>query len=268
MARILLLHLPAFASAGLIAWLLVRYPKLTLPAQLGLVILAIAVALLLLKLVPGKVKTSLDKQFSIFGMKHTWIMTLLYIMTFGSFIGYSAAFPLTIKVFFGKAGVNPATYAFLGPLVGSLIRPIGGWLSDKLRGSVVTQWSTVIQIAGALLVAHYLMQAQCETNPETLKALFTPFLFSFLLLFLGSGIGNGSTFQMVPFIFQPQFAGPVLGWTGAVGAYGSFVIPTVFKTQIAAGTVQYAFYGFAAFYVVCLVLNFWYYARKGAEVKC
>ncbi|HJV22117.1 MAG TPA: hypothetical protein VJ570_05440, partial [Holophagaceae bacterium] len=97
---------------------------------------------------------------------------------------------------------------------------------------------------------------------------FAAFMGSFMLLFLGSGIGNGSTFQMVPFIFEPQFAGPVLGWTGAVAAYGSYVIPTVFKAQIAAGTVQYALYGFAAFYVVCLVINWWYYARRNAEVKC
>ncbi len=263
--RILGLHVPAFAAAGLVAWLVVRFPKLTLSAQLGLVVLAIGVCLLLLKLVPGKVKTSLDKQFSIFGKKHTWVMTLLYIMTFGSFIGYSAAFPLLIKVVFGKSGINPAAYAFLGPLVGSLIRPVGGWLSDKFRGSVITQWSTVIQIVGALAVAYFVKQAVGSPDP---KVFFTPFLLSFLLLFLGSGIGNGSTFQMVPFIFEPQHAGPVLGWTGAVAAYGSYVIPTVFKSQIAAGTVQNAFYGFAAFYVLCLVLNWHFYMRKSAETRC
>ncbi|HJW73546.1 MAG TPA: hypothetical protein VJ486_12015 [Geothrix sp.] len=265
MGTILGLHLPAFGSVGLIAWIVVRYPKLSLSAQLGLVLLAIVVCLGLLKLLPGKVKTSLDKQFAIFRMKHTWVMTLLYIMTFGSFIGYSAAFPLLLKLFFGKSVSNPATYAFLGPLVGSLIRPVGGWLSDKFRGSIVTQWSTVIQIVGALAVAAVIKQAQGDPNPAHL---FTPFLLSFLLLFLGSGIGNGSTFQMVPFIFEPQFAGPVLGWTGAIAAYGSYVIPTVFKAQIAAGTVQYALYGFAIFYVVCLAVNGWFYARKGAAVKC
>lgn len=271
--KILGLHALAFAAAGLVAWILVKAPKLSLGAQLGLVVLAILVCLGLLKLLPGKIKASLDKQFSIFGMKHTWVMTLLYIMTFGSFIGYSAAFPLLIKVVFGKlaggavnpAAPNPAVFAFLGPLVGSLIRPIGGWMSDKLRGSVVTQWSTAIQIVGALLVAHYVLKAQAAPDPTLF---FKPFLFSFLLLFLGSGIGNGSTFQMVPFIFEPQYAGPVLGWTGAVAAYGSYVIPMVFKSQIAAGKVEYALYGFAAFYLVCLVLNWWYYTRKNAEVKC
>ncbi len=263
--KILGLHVPAFAAAGLVAWILVKYPKLSLGAQMGLVLLAILVCLGLLKLLPGKVKTSLDKQFSIFGMKHTWVMTLLYMMTFGSFIGYSAAFPLLLKLFFGKVVNNPATYAFLGPLVGSLIRPVGGWLSDRFRGSVVTQWSTVIQIVGALAVAAVVKQAQGNPDPARL---FTPFLLSFLLLFLGSGIGNGSTFQMVPFIFEPQFAGPVLGWTGAIAAYGSYIIPTVFKTQIASGTVQYALYGFAIFYLVCLAVNWWYYVRGRAEVKC
>lgn len=263
-ARILALQAVALAVSAVGAWILVKNPKLPLSLQLGLVILVVLLCLGAMKLFPGKVKTSLDKQFAIFGMKHNWIMTLLYIMTFGSFIGYSASFPLLIKIVFKK---DPSAYAFLGPLLGSLIRPIGGWLSDKFRGSVVTQWSTVIQIAGALLVAHYVKAAVAAPDPAPF---FGAFMFSFMLLFLGSGIGNGSTFQMVPFIFEPQFAGPVLGWTGAAAAYGSFIIPTVFKSQIKPGavTVENALYGFAAFYLVCLFLNWWYYARPKAEVRC
>ncbi|HJU82938.1 MAG TPA: MFS transporter [Holophagaceae bacterium] len=263
-ARILGLQAAALAVSGVGAWILVKRPNLPLGLQLGLVILVVLLCLGVMKLFPGKVKASLGKQFTIFGMKHTWVMTLLYVMTFGSFIGYSASFPLLIKIVFKR---DPSAYAFLGPLLGSLIRPIGGWLSDKMRGSVVTQWSTVIQIAGALWAAYVVKAAVHAPDPTPF---FGAFMMSFMLLFLGSGIGNGSTFQMVPFIFEPQFAGPVLGWTGAAAAYGSFVIPTVFKSQIKPGavTVEYALYGFAIFYLLCLVLNFWYYVRPNAEVKC
>ncbi|WP_243287171.1 MFS transporter [Geothrix terrae] len=262
--RILALQGVGLAVSGVGAWILVKNPALPLGLQLGLVLLVVALCLGAMKLFPGKVKASLDRQFAIFRMKHNWVMTVLYIMTFGSFIGYSASFPLLIKIVFKK---DPSAYAFLGPLLGSLIRPVGGWLSDKLRGSVVTQWSTAIQIAGALLVAHYVKAAVAAPDPSVH---FAAFMASFMLLFLGSGIGNGSTFQMVPFIFEPQFAGPVLGWTGAAAAYGSFIIPTVFKSQIKPGavTVENALYGFAAFYVLCLALNWWYYVRKDAEVRC
>lgn len=262
--RILALQGAALAVSGVGAWILVKKPGLPLGVQLGLVVLVIGLCLGAMKLFPGKVRASLGRQFAIFGMKHNWIMTLLYIMTFGSFIGYSASFPLLIKIVFKR---DPSAYAFLGPLLGSLIRPVGGWLSDKLRGSVVTQWSTVIQIGGALMAAHFVKAAVAAPDPTPY---FWPFMGSFMLLFLGSGIGNGSTFQMVPFIFEPEFAGPVLGWTGAAAAYGSFIIPTVFKSQIKPGavTVENALYGFAVFYVVCLALNWWYYARKDAEVRC
>lgn len=200
-------------------------------------------------------------------------MTVLYIMTFGSFIGFSAAFPLLIKIVFGSlpdgsinpAAPNPFTYAWLGPLVGSLIRPVGGWLSDKFGGARVTHWDTIFMIACALGVAWFIVQAREASDPTQY---FTPFLLCFLLLFITTGIGNGSTFRMIPFIFNPQQAGPVLGWTSAIGAYGAFIIPKVFGEQVKAGTPEYALFGFTAFYVICLVLNWWYYARKGAEVPC
>ena len=95
-----------------------------------------------------------------------------------------------------------------------------------------------------------------------------PFLLLFLLLFVTTGIGNGSTFRMVPIIFEPSQAGPVLGWTSAVAAYGAFLVPTLFGMQIQAGTPEKALYGFAAYYVSCLAVNWWFYARKGAEVRC
>lgn len=233
----------------------------------------IVLTVLLMKAIPGDIRVSLNTQFAIFKNKHNWIMTYLYTMTFGSFIGYSAAFPLLIRVVFGELpdgtvnpnAPNPFAYAWLGPLVGSLARPIGGWVSDKLGGARVTQWDTAVMILATLGVAYFVKQASGSMQPEVY---FVPFLILFLVLFITTGIGNGSTFRMVSIIFKPAEAGPVLGWTSAVAAYGAFIIPKVFGQQIKASTPEYALYGFAAYYVTCIVLNWYYYARKSAEIKC
>ncbi len=223
---------------------------------------------------PGELKANLSKQFAIFNNKHTWFMTILYIMTFGSFIGYSSAFPKLIQDIFGTLqdgtpnpnAPNPLTYAWLGPLVGSLIRPVGGWLSDKVKsGAKVTQWTTAAMVICAFGVAYFIVQAKQSPMPETF---FFPFLILFMLLFITTGIGNGSTFRSIPIIFESKFAGPVLGWTSAVAAYGAFIIPNVFGEQIKAGHPQNALYGFAIYYLACLALNWWYYARKNAEAPC
>ena len=224
-------------------------------------------------LTPKAVRENLARQYAIFRNKHNWVMTWLYVMTFGSFIGYSAAFPKLIQDVFGRlhdGSVNanaprPLAYAWLGPLVGSLARPVGGWLSDKLGGARVTQWATAAMIAGALGVAWVVKSAEAAERPEDV---FGWFLVLFLALFVMTGIGNGSTFRMVPIIFGPAQAGPVLGWTGAVAAYGAFVVPKVFGAQIEARTPEYAFYGFAVYYATCLALNWWFYMRRGAEVRC
>ncbi|MBZ0265798.1 MFS transporter [bacterium] len=220
-------------------------------------------------LTPKKVSESLKSQYSIFRNHHTWTMTWLYVMTFGSFIGYSAAFPKLIQDVFGTLSdgtinanaPNPFAYAWLGPLVGSLARPIGGWMSDKWGGAKITQWDTIVMIAAALGVAWTVINARMSASPETW---FLPFLGLFLILFITTGIGNGSTFQMVPGIFKPEQAGPVLGWTSAVAAYGAFIIPKIFGNQIEAGHPEYALYGFAVYYFTCLVVNWYFYARKGA----
>lgn len=224
-------------------------------------------------LTPKAVRENLARQYAIFRNKHNWVMTWLYVMTFGSFIGYSAAFPKLIQDVFGRlhdGSVNPnaprpLAYAWLGPLVGSLARPVGGWLSDKLGGARVTQWATAAMIAAALGVAWVVRSAEAAERPEDA---FASFLALFLALFVMTGIGNGSTFRMVPIIFGPAQAGPVLGWTGAVAAYGAFVVPKVFGAQIEARTPEYAFYGFAVYYATCLALNWWFYMRRGAEVRC
>ncbi|MBT4138637.1 MAG: antiporter [Candidatus Latescibacteria bacterium] len=236
--------------------------------------ITIALTLFLMRyLTPVMVRENLAGQFVIFSKKHNWVMTWLYTMTFGSFIGYSAAFPKLIQDVFGSLpdgslnpnAPNPLAYAWLGPLVGSLIRPVGGWLSDKLGGARVTHWDTILMILSALGVAYYVKLAGTAAAPEQY---FIPFLLLFLLLFITTGIGNGSTFRMIPIIFESKLAGPVLGWTSAVAAYGAFIIPKVFGGQIQVGTPENALYGFALYYTSCLVVNWWFYARKNAEIPC
>jgi len=223
---------------------------------------------------PGEIKQNLKQQFSILGDKHNWIMTIIYVMTFGSFIGYSMVFPKLAQDIFVYSNaldpewVNPNApnimlWAFLGPVIGALIRPLGGILSDKVNsGSKVTAWSTFFQIIAALVVAYFVIQARGTETPEQY---WWPFFSAFMVLFLTTGIGNGSTFRSIPYIFSKEKAGPVLGWTSAIAAYGAFIIPKVFGQQVAAGTAEYALYGFAVYYFICLLLNWWYYLGPKRE---
>ncbi len=273
----LLLILPPPYGVGGDNWLIVNFVKnkwVCLPA-------AIAAVLFYLKLTPGEVGKSLDRQYKIFENKHTWAMTIIYTMTFGSFIGFSAAFPLAIKVIFGFSHVtgpdgvithdiaNPngpsaLMYAWMGPFIGALIRPVGGWISDKVGGAKVTQIVSVVMIASTLGVAYFMIQAYQSATPEEF---FFPFFILFIILFTATGVGNGSTFRTIAMVFNEEQAGPVLGWTSAVAAYGAFIIPQVFGEQIKAATPEYALFGFAIFYFVCLVLNWWFYMRPKAYVK-
>ncbi len=281
--KITWLYTLAFVPAGLGLYL-----YLPAPTGLGLLNmwvampLIIASTLLVMKLAAfGAMKENIAKQFAIFKNKHTWSMTALYLVTFGSFIGFSMALPLSITVIFGDSHTldavtglwkhvkNPhapsaLTYAWIGPFVGALIRPVGGWISDKVGGSIVTQIISVVMVAASAYAGHLMMQAYHSATPEIY---FTPFLITFVVLFAATGVGNGSTFRTVGVIFDRVQAGPVLGWTSAVAAYGSFIAPEVIKGQIKAGTPEYAMYGFAVFYAVCLVLNWWFYLRKGSEIK-
>ncbi len=240
----------------------------------------IALTVFLLKMIPGSVGQNLTRQYKIFGNKHTWAMTIIYTMTFGSFIGYSAALALTIKVVFGfqhllvdgvmthntanPNGPSALTYAWIGPFIGALIRPVGGMIADKLGGARVTQWISIVMVASALGVAYFIQAAYSSATPEQY---FWPFLGLFLILFAATGIGNGSTFRTIAVAFDKEQAGPVLGWTAAVAAYGAFIIPKVFGEQLKAGTPEYALYGFAVFYAVCIAINWWFYMRPNAYIK-
>lgn len=264
------------------------YLYLPAPSGLGLLNMWIALPLIIVLTLAvmkiaafGEMKANISNQFAIFKNKHTWSMTALYIVTFGSFIGFSMALPLAINVIFGNTHVfDPATqawvheknpnaipvfaYAWIGPFVGALIRPLGGWLSDKVGGSVVTQWVSVVMVAASVYAGYIMMQAYQSATPEIY---FNQFLITFVVLFAATGIGNGSTFRTVGVIFDRLQAGPVLGWTSAVGAYGSFIAPVVIGDQIKAGSPENAMYGFAIFYALCLILNWWFYLRSGSEIK-
>lgn len=227
-------------------------------------------------------KASFKEQSIIFRRRHNWIMCWLYLGTFGSFIGYSAGLPLLIKSQFPAE--NPTQYAFLGPLVGALARPLGGWVADKLGGARVTFWNFMVMAVAVFGVLFFLPYGGVGGN-------FWGFLAMFILLFFTTGIGNGSTFRMIPVIFlterqrdaqgkgadaQEQAvkdagkeAAAVLGFTSAFAAYGAFFIPKGFGTSIAAtGGPQAALYGFVFFYVTCIIMTWWYYSRKNAEMPC
>ncbi len=282
-AKITYLYTLAFVPA--IFMLYLYLPK---PTGLGLLSMWVAIpldiilALGMMKLAAfGEMKEGVAKQFQIFRNKHTWSLTALYIVTFGSFIGFSMALPLAITVIFGYQHVPDAsgvmqhtlknpnapsalTYAWMGPFIGAAVRPIGGWISDKLGGSIVTQVISAVMVVASAWVGYVMMQAYGSATPEQY---FPMFLGLFMLLFFATGIGNGSTFRTIGVIFDRTQAGPVLGWTSAVAAYGAFIAPVVIGQQIKSGTPQYAMYGFAIFYALCLVLNWWFYLRSNAYVK-
>ncbi len=227
-------------------------------------------------------KASFADQAVIFKRKHNWLMCWLYLATFGSFIGFAAAFPLLIKTAFPE--VNALSFAFLGPLVGALIRPVGGWVADKLGGARVTLWNFVLMIAAVFGVLHFLPAAGETGN-------FYGFLAMFMLLFVTTGIGNGSTFRMIPVIFRTlherasagrgaqaqeqalraagKESAAVLGFSSAIGAFGAFFIPKAFGSSIAlTGGPEMALYLFVAYYASCIAVTWWWYSRKGAQTPC
>lgn len=227
-------------------------------------------------------KASFAAQAAIFRRKHNWLMCVLYLGTFGSFIGYAAGFPLLIKSQFPD--VNPLAYAWLGPLVGAVVRPFGGWLADKLGGARVTLWNFIIMALVVVGVVWFLPSGSSAGQ-------FGGFFVCFLVLFLTTGIGNGSTFRMIPVIFLSEamrgvdprddaavaqankegntLGAATLGFTAAFAAYGGFFIPKSYGSSIAlTGGPQAALWTFVAFYAICIVITWWYYARKNAEMPC
>jgi NNP family nitrate/nitrite transporter-like MFS transporter len=219
-------------------------------------------------------RSNLNDQLVIARRKHTWIMAWLYIGTFGSFIGYSAAFPLLLKTQFPDHAAN---LAFLGPLVGSVARPLGGKLADKVGGTKMTFWNFAAMGLATIAVIHFVDARE-----------FGGFLAMFLVLFVTTGLGNGSTFRMIPVIFRNEKlrgverlgaaaregalraarieSAAVIGLVSAIGACGGYLIPRTFGASIkATGSAHLAFVAFVLFYVTCLGLTWVFYMRPRAE---
>jgi MFS transporter, NNP family, nitrate/nitrite transporter len=229
-------------------------------------------------------KASFAEQTVIFQRKHNWIMCLLYTGTFGSFIGYSAGFPLLMKQQYPE--VNPLNFAFLGPLVGSVARSVSGGLADRIGGGRVTFWVFVVLALGVALLLFFLGLGNTSVG-------FWGFFLSFMVLFTATGVGNASTFQMIPVIFRidrerayaeregtpvdrevihrevERESAAVIGFTSAIAAYGAFFIPKSFGSSIAlSGGPEAALYGFLLFYILCIVVTWMEYSGRNAEISC
>lgn len=220
-------------------------------------------------------RASFSEQSVIFTRKQTWLMCWLYTGTFGSFIGFSAAFPLLTSTQFPH--VNAIQIAFLGPLVGALSRSLTGWVADKYGGARVTLVVFLLMMLGTIGVIYFVGQRDAP-------GAFAGFFASFMLLFFASGVGNASTFQMIPVIMRKEVArlmphlgaleqikqaekesAAVTGFTSAVAAIGAFFIPKTFGMSIAVtGSAVGALVAFLLFYVSCLALTwFGYVGPKG-----
>lgn len=224
-------------------------------------------------------KASLSNQLTILQRKHNWIMCVLYTGTFGSFIGYSAGFPLLMKTQFPE--VNVLQYAFLGPLVGALSRAATGWISDRYGGGRVTFWVFLGMAIAVFGVLQFLPQDDGAGN-------FWGFFSCFMALFFLTGVGNASTFQMIPSIMQQEIprlrpdigeadthrqaemeSAAIIAFTSAIAAYGAFFIPKAYGTSISmTGGPAAALWCFLIFYVVCVVITWVFYTRKNAPVPC
>jgi NNP family nitrate/nitrite transporter-like MFS transporter len=202
----------------------------------------------------------------------SWVMSFLYIGTFGSFIGYSFAFGLVLQNQFSRSPLQAASMTFLGPLVGSLIRPVGGWLSDRIGGAKVTLWVFLALAVGTALT---IMASNARSLPL--------FVIGFISLFVFSGLGNGSTYKMIPAIFRTKaqsaieagaeekpallrarrLSGALIGMAGAMGALGGLFINLAFREAfLSAKSGVPAFVAFLVFYGVCFVVTWSVYLRK------
>jgi len=209
------------------------------------------------------VKANFRQQLSIFGNVNTWVMTLVYLMTFGAFAGFAAQFALIINQIYGAGSSfadtfaledlpRGAAYAFLGPLIGAAIRAAWGPLCDKFGGAVWTFIGGVGMTVFTAVAALFLN----PTDPDE----FWWFLGAMLLMFFFTGLGNAGTFKQMPMIFPKHQAGGVIGWTSAIGAFGPFVVGILLSLM----PIQAFFWGCVVFFAICTTLTWIFYARPKA----
>ena len=230
----------------------------------------------------NNIRGAFGEQVVIFRRKHAWLLAWLYTGTFGSFIGFAAAFPILLSALFPESGA--AKWAFIGPVVGALARPLGGWLSDRLGGARVTFWNFAVMAAAAIGALMFLPSGSGGNE--------LPWFFAaFMLVFITTGIGNGSVFRVVPTVFLTLHergaegkdqaardaaisegeieASVALGFTAAIAALGLFFIPALVAVSIeVTGSPRFALTILIVFYVTCLFVTWWWYRREGAEARC
>ncbi|HCA87919.1 MAG TPA: MFS transporter [Streptomyces sp.] len=245
-------------------------PRLLLLAYLPLIVVAAVLAALRMdNLAPVSGDGGAAKEAA--RDPHTWIMSVLYIGTFGSFIGYSFAFGLVLQTQFGRTPLQAASLTFIGPLLGSLVRPVGGRLADRFGGARLTLWNFAAMAAAATVVVY----ASVERSLPV-------FLTGFIALFALSGLGNGSTYKMIPGIFRARagarglvgeeaaaygrrLSGAAMGLIGAVGALGGLGINLAFRQSfMTSGSGTPAFVSFLACYAVCALVTWAVYLRRPA----
>ncbi|MEU3223609.1 nitrate/nitrite transporter [Streptomyces sp. NPDC006976] len=246
------------------------HPRIVLGAYIPLILLAaVCAALFMDNLAPVRNDTGAAKDAV--RDPHTWIMAVLYIGTFGSFIGYSFAFGLVLQTGFGRTPLQAASLTFIGPLLGSLVRPVGGRLADRYGGARITLVNFAAMAAATCVVVYASRTASLPV-----------FLVGFTALFALSGLGNGSTYKMIPGVFHAQalarglrgeeaaargrrLSGAAMGLIGAAGALGGLAVNLAFRRSFeTSGTGTAAFWSFLAFYAVCSALTWAVYLRPAA----
>ncbi|MEV0095952.1 nitrate/nitrite transporter [Streptomyces sp. NPDC050738] len=243
------------------------HPRLLLGIYIPLIVVAAACAALRMDNL-ATVKNDTGAAWDAARDRHTWIMSFLYVGTFGSFIGYSFAFGLVLQTQFGRTPLQAASLTFIGPLLGSLIRPVGGLLADRHGGARITLWTYAAMSAATAVVIYASVQKSLGI-----------FLVGFIALFVLSGLGNGSTFKMIPGIFHAKalaqgmtgeeaavygrrLSGASMGLIGAVGALGGLAINLAFRQSFqTAGTGTAAFVSFLVFYAACFAVTWAVYLR-------
>ncbi len=267
-AAVQLVGLVVIAMAG------VAYPRLVLAIYVPLILIATFCAARYMDNI-SSVRNDTGAIREAVRERQTWVMSFLYIGTFGSFIGYSFAFGLVLQTQFGRTPLQAASVVFIGPLIGSLIRPFGGWMADRFGGAKVTFWNFVLMALATGLVI-------MASNQKSLSL----FMVGFIALFVLSGIGNGSTYKMIPSIFNVQarvaiasgepaqralmrarrLSGAVIGIAGSVGAMGGLLINLVFRQSfLTAKSGVPAYWSFLIFYGVCFVVAYVVYLRRAPE---
>lgn len=233
--------------------------------------LTVFMTLMSLRFLSGSLGLSLDQRYEIFNNKHTWLMSAFSAASLGSFLGFSAALPLTLYLVFGfshasmdvhTVNVNAPgifVYVWMAPFIGVLMHPVGGWMAERFGGARITQACILVMMVVSIGIAHYLFMAYRTVTPEQY---FLPTLMLLLLLFAAAGAGHSSVMRTAAGIFPPGQSTYANIWLSAIAAFGVFYVPGILAKQLERNTPEQAMIGFALFYGVCLLLNGWFYLRR------